>query len=234
MRRSTRPHLPLPAGLAAGLLMLLAAPVEAVNIPEGGAVTPGSVFVIHFQVQEGCDGAPTDALEVTIPESLENVIPEAVPGWQVETEVVVAEADEEEADPRVTTVRWAGGPLADGAFMHFGLWARFPDEPDAVIEFPVVQRCGDVERAWTGADGDMPAPTVVLQPRIGPRDLLELSGSVSSLQEQVEELRSRLGDVDPGNLRTRVSDNESALDELEGRLDELRRRISDLEDEQPS
>jgi hypothetical protein len=27
--------------------------------------------------------------------------------------------------------------------------ARFPDEPGATIAFPVVQRCGTVERAWT-------------------------------------------------------------------------------------
>jgi uncharacterized protein YcnI len=230
MPSQTRPRHAIATGLGAGLLMLLSVPAQAVNIPEGGAVTPDSVQVIHFLVREGCDGAPTDSLEVSIPESVENVTPEAVAGWQAGTDVTVVDGAEAEAEPRVTTVRWTGGPLEDGQFLHFGLWARFPDDPGATLEFPVIQRCGEVERAWTGASDEMPAPTVTLADRIGPRGLLDLSESVSALEADVEELQTRLGDVDPDNLRSRVTDIESVLERFRDRLDGLTQRVSDLED----
>lgn len=217
------------AGSIACLLALLAGPARGVNIPEGGAVSADSVFIIHFQVQEGCDGAPTDALEVTIPEVVANAVPEAVPGWSVEAQTVVTAGAEEEAEPQVSRVRWTGGSLPDGQFLEFGLWARFPDDPGAVLEFPVIQRCGQVERAWTGEDEAMPAPTVTLQPRLGPRDLLALADSIGALEARIEDLEERLGDADPGNLRARMRDMEASGEELLGRLDDLEQRLSDLE-----
>ena len=189
MTRSTKLRQPMVAGLTAAMLITFAAPVLGgnVNIPEGGAVTPDSVFVINFQVQEGCDGLPMDALEVTIPEVVNNPVPEGVPGWTVETETVPAS----DGTSRVTLVRWSGGPMEDGTFYEFGLRAGFPDEPDSTIEFPVVQRCGDVMSTS--------APTVVLTPRVDQQDLVALSDSVAAIRTQVEALESRLGGVDPEN-----------------------------------
>jgi uncharacterized protein YcnI len=230
MTRSSRPRRTAAAALSAAMLGLLAAPAQGVNIPEGGAVSADSVQIIHFQVREGCDGLPTDSLEVVIPEAVVNPSPEAMPGWSVETETVVIAGADEEAEPQVSRVRWTGGPLEDGQFLEFGLWARFPDDPDAVLEFPVIQRCGEVERAWTGEDEAMPAPTVTLQPRLGPRGMLGLVDAVAALESRVLELEDRLGDVNPQNLRTRVSDNESAVSELQGGLAELEQRVSDLEE----
>lgn len=219
MTRSTKLRQPMVAGLSAAMLVAFAAPVlgQNVNIPEGGAVTPGSVFVLNFQVQEGCDGLPMDTLEVTIPEAVDNPLPEDVPGWTVESETVPA-AD---GTSRVSLVRWSGGPLEDGTFYEFGLRAGFPDEPDRTIEFPVVQRCGDEMRTS--------APTVLLAPRFGPQDLIGLSDSVAAIRAKVEDLGSRLGGVDPENLRTRVSDDESAIEEIMGRLDTLAERLDALE-----
>ncbi len=219
MTRSTRLRQPMVAGLSAAMLIAFAAPAfgENVNIPEGGAVTPGSNFLINFQVQGGCDGLPMDALEVTIPEAVANPLPEGVPGWTVESETVPAS----DGTSRVSLVRWSGGPLQDGAFYEFGLRAAFPDEPDLSIEFPVVQRCG--------AETSTSAPTVVLAPRFGPQDLIGLSDSVAAIRAEVEELSSRLGGVDPENLRTRVSDDESAIEEIVGRLDALTERLDALE-----
>lgn len=215
--------------VAAGALALVAAPAAAVNIPEGGAVTPDSVFVIHFQVQEGCDGAATDALEVTIPAQVSNPLPEAVPGWDVAVDTLDDESSDGDADA-LTIVRWTGGSLQDGAFAEFGLRARFPDEPGASIAFPVVQRCGLVERIWSGSDGDSPAPTVTLTERFGPRDLVELNDSVAALSSQVEEMDAELGTVDVPNLRSRVSDTENAIDDVMSQLDELQKQVASLQD----
>ena len=211
MTRSNKLRQPMVAGLTAAMLITFAAPVLGgnVNIPEGGAVTPDSVFVINFQVQEGCDGLPMDTLEVTIPEAVDNPVPEGVPGWTVETETVPAS----DGTSRVTLVRWSGGPMEDGTFYEFGLRAGFPDEPDSTIEFPVVQRCGD--------EISTSAPTVVLTNRFDQQDLVKLSDSVAAIGAEVEELGSRLGGVDPENLRTRVSDDEAAIEEIMKRLDAL-------------
>lgn len=211
MTRSNKLRQPMVAGLTTAMLITFAAPVLGgnVNIPEGGAVTPDSVYVINFQVQEGCDGLPMDALEVTIPEVVNNPVPEGVPGWTVETETVPAS----DGTSRVTLVRWSGGPMEDGTFYEFGLRAGFPDEPDSTIEFPVVQRCGD--------EISTSAPTVVLTNRFDQQDLVKLTDSVAAIGAEVEELGSRLGGVDPENLRTRVSDSEAAIKEIMGRLDAL-------------
>lgn len=85
------------------------------SIPEGGAVTPDSVFVIHFQVREGCEGAATDTLEVAVPASVKNPTPEAIDGWDV------AVTPAEPGTSVSTTVTWTGGPLEDGSFKEFGL-----------------------------------------------------------------------------------------------------------------
>lgn len=171
----------LATGLATGMLLAAAAPVAAdsVNIPEGGAVTPGSVFVINFQVQEGCDGLATDTVEVVIPEEVDNPIPEDVPGWAESAEIVI----DDEGNERIGLVRWFGGPLEDGLYYEFGLRAGFPDDPGATIEFPVIQRCGLAEVTSS--------PTVALEPRFGPRDILELAGQIDELQGQLDELAER-------------------------------------------
>lgn len=226
-----RPRLITAAGLGAVMLMVLAAPAQGVRIPEGGIVPAGSTFVIHFQVHEGCDGSPTDALEVTIPASVGNPIPEAVPGWMVETETAVTEGQEGvDAEPPISLVRWTGGPLEDGQFLEFGLRLRFPDEAGAVLEFPVVQRCGELEQAWTGTDEAFPVPAVVLAERLTERDLIALRESLDGLVTDVKDLRAQVGDVDAANLRSRVTDSESATDEMIKRLDRLAERLSVLEE----
>ena len=229
MVASNRPRLITAAAVSAVMLMALAAPAQGVRIPEGGVVPSGSTYVIHFQVHEGCEGSPTDMLEVTLPESVSNPIPEAVPGWVVATETVPTEG--QDTEPRTSLVRWTGGPLEDGQLLEFGLRLRFPDEPAAVLEFPVVQRCGpDLEQAWTGADEAFPVPSVVLADRPTGRALMALNKSVDDLMAEVDEIRTQIRDVDAVNLRSRVTDSESATEGLAKRLDRLAGRISDLEE----
>jgi hypothetical protein len=149
----------------------------------------------------------------------------------VETETAVTEGQEGvDAEPPISLVRWTGGPLEDGQFLEFGLRLRFPDEPGAVLEFPVVQRCGDIEQAWTGTDEAFPVPAVVLAERLTERDLIALRESLDELVTDVKDLRAQVGDVDAANLRSRVTDSESATDEMLKRLDRLAERLSALEE----
>lgn len=224
MRRSNYRVLAIPAVLAAGMLAAMAAPVQAVNVPDGGAVPPGRVSVIHFRILEGCEGQATDGLELAIPESVTQVIPEAVPGWSVETETV-----DRDGTPEVSVVRWIGGPLPDALMLEFGLRAVFPDEPGTVVEFPAVQRCSTTMREWSGSDEETPAPIVRIAERLGAQDLIALGDAVAELSLTVEELGARLGDVDAPNLRSRVSELESSLEDIASTLEDLDGRLSDLE-----
>jgi uncharacterized protein YcnI len=216
------------AGIIAGLMVAAALPVHAVNIPEGGAVTPDSSFLFHFRVTSGCEGLPTDTLEVMIPEGVTNPIPEAVPGWDVEIaapevdedDIAEAETEEPDGDASLTQVRWSGGSLDDGYLLDFGVRARFPDEEGEVLEFPVIQRCGEVEVEH--------APTVTLTKRYGQSDIADLSqtvdrvdADVQQLRADVDQLQQQVGDVNVVNLRSRVSDTEKAIEDLDERVGAL-------------
>ncbi len=224
MPRTNNQNLAIPAVLAAGMLAAIATPVQAVNVPDGGAVPPGRVSVIHFRILEGCEGQATDGLELTIPESVTQVIPEAVPGWSVETETV-----DRGGMPEVSVVRWTGGPLPDRQLLEFGLRAAFPDKPGTVVEFPAVQRCSTTTVEWSGSDEETPAPVVRIAERLGAQDLIALGDAVAELSLMVEELGTRIGDVDALNLRSRVSELESSLQDIASTLEDLDERLSTIE-----
>ena len=226
MQRSDYQHLTIPAALAAGMLAAIAAPVQAVNVPDGGAVPPGRVSVVHFRVLDGCEGQATEGLELSIPEGVTQVIPEAVPGWSVETETV-----DRDGVPEVSVVRWTGGPLPDRQMLEFGLRAAFPDEPGAVVQIPAMQRCSTLTLEWSGADEETPAPVVRIAERLGAQDLIALGDAVAELSLMVEELGLRLGDVDAPNLRSRVSELESSLQDIASTLGDLDERLDAIEGE---
>jgi hypothetical protein len=189
---------------------------------------PGRVSVVHFRVFDGCGGQATEGLELTIPEGVTQVIPEAVPGWSVETETA-----DRDGVPEVSVVRWTGGPLPDRQMLEFGLRAAFPDEPGAVVQIPAVQRCTTTMVEWSGVDEETPAPVVRIAERLGAQDLIALGDAVAELSLMVEEMGLRLGDVDAPNLRSRVSELESSLQDIASTLEDLDARLDALEDGTP-
>jgi uncharacterized protein YcnI len=214
----------LPMALSAGLVAALGGIAHAVTIPDGGTVEADHVGLIHFRITEGCDGAPTDGLEVSVPQELRQVIPEAVPGWTVETETV-----ELEGSPEVSIVRWTGGPLPDGQLLEFGLRATFPDEPGVVLDFPAVQHCGTTALDWSGIGEDMPVPVVRTADRVGAADLIALADTVSEMSTTLEDIQTQLGEVDAPNVRSRVNDLEAAVEDITTQLEEIIERLDELE-----
>jgi uncharacterized protein YcnI len=211
MSRAPAPRRAILAATLAGLMVAAAVPAAAnVNIPEGGAVTPDSVFLFNFRVTSTCDGLPMDDLEVTIPENVVNPIPVSMPDWDTNIDVP-------EEDDGPTVLSWDNGVLEDGRLLDFGVRARFPDEQDAVLEFPVVQRCGEVEQEFT--------PTIRLTTRFGQAEIAALSDSVAQLRDEVDTLRAdvdgiqnQIGQVNVTNLRNRVVDLEETVVELDERV----------------
>jgi uncharacterized protein YcnI len=149
----------------------VALPASAhITIPEGSVPAGGSA-VIHFRVPHGCDGAPTDTIEVQLPDGVVSGQPEYIPGWTVETEMVESEPYErfgETLTERVGVIRWSGGSLPDLAYLDFGVRATFLADEGTVLAFPIVQRCGDAEEAWIEPtvegepEPDLPAPIVTV------------------------------------------------------------------------
>jgi len=170
------------AGVAAMTAFMLAVAVPAsahITIPDGGAVAGGGHgTVITLRVPHGCDGAPTDTIELQIPEGVTSVKPRWTAGWTIESETAPvpessiapgASPDAEQSEPQVALIRWSGGSLPDSQYADFQFQAVFPETP-GTIYVPVVQRCGDVEEAWIeiSAEGQseddlaLPAPTVTV------------------------------------------------------------------------
>jgi uncharacterized protein YcnI len=167
---------PIAAAAATASLLLLTTAVPTIghaSIPDGSEVPGGGHgSTIHVRIGHGCGEAPTDTIEVAIPDGVYGVLPEAIAGWTTEMDVETVEPYQfqgGEFTERVTVVRWTGGLLPSELYQDFGIVAVFPEEPQ-VLTIPVVQRCGTGEQAWieVPAEGqdpetlDFPAPTVTV------------------------------------------------------------------------
>jgi periplasmic copper chaperone A len=166
--------------LALGGAMLLAVPGwAAAHITlEQQEAAAGSVYKAVLRVGHGCEGSPTTAVRVRIPDGVIAVKPMPKPGWQLETQV------EEYAEPAqhfsetltegVREITWSGGSLPDEWYDEFVFRGRLPNaEPGTIVYFPVVQECEQGVHRWieipaegrSPGDYEEPAPGVTLTPR---------------------------------------------------------------------
>lgn len=144
---------------------------------EEGEAPAAAIYEGTFSVGHGCDGSPTVAIRVQIPEGVVDVEAEPVPGWELETRTVTyAQPVQVLGQPYsegIAEIAWRGGPLPDGTDQRFPFRALLPEaEPGTVIYFPVVQECVEGVSRWieTGADGGQgghgdhgsPAPSVTI------------------------------------------------------------------------
>ena len=175
MRPIARTTITAVTALGAGALLALAAPVTAqahVTVTPGSTAA-GAYTVLTFSSAHGCEGSPTTAFTVDIPEGVMSVAPTVKPGWTVEK--IMVELDEpiddghgNEITERVGQVVYtAGTPLADGYRDTLEIQLRLPDDADGErLEFPVLQTCEVGETAWNespaadGSEPEHPAPAI--------------------------------------------------------------------------
>lgn len=173
--RSTRSTLAAATVLGAGALFALAAPAAAqahVSVTPASTAA-GAYTVLTFSSGHGCEGSPTTAFTVDIPEGVISVTPTVKPGWTVEK--VMVELDEplddghgNELTERVGQVVYtAGTPLLDGYRDTLEIQLRLPDDAAGErLEFPVLQTCEVGETAWNespaadGSEPEHPAPAI--------------------------------------------------------------------------
>ncbi len=168
----------LGAATGAGLLIaaLAAAPASAHVTITPTDTSAGAYTVLTFSVGHGCEGSPTTALDIQIPEPILSVTPTLLPGWQVEKQMVQLDTPVEDAHGNSITERvgqvvyTADQPLADGYRAAMELSLQLPDAAGETLVFPVVQKCVQGETGWTevapeGESADeleSPAPTVTI------------------------------------------------------------------------
>jgi len=164
--RRARPLLVAGGGLALAAGLAIGAPLAAsahVTVsPE--AAEAGSYDVLTFAFGHGCDGSPTTALEITMPDGVGAAHPTVQAGWDID---VVR--DETDGLPSLVTFT-ADEPIPDDLRAAVQIQVQFSADAEGDIAFPVEQRCADGSVSWTqlAADGQdphelgAPAPVVTV------------------------------------------------------------------------
>ncbi|MFS8036789.1 DUF1775 domain-containing protein [Xanthobacter sp. AM11] len=157
------------AALAAAVCI---SPAQAHVTLEKADAQAGAFYKAVLKVGHGCEGSPTTALTVTIPEGLVSVKPMPKPGWTVATQTgPYARAyafHGREVKDGVTSIAWTGGPLPDAMYDEFVFVAYLPAEAGArAVPLPVVQGCETGEHRWvevaTAPGEKLAAPAPVLK-----------------------------------------------------------------------
>lgn len=146
---------------AAAFAATLASPATAHVVLEEPMANAGTYYKAVFRVPHGCDGSPTTAISVRIPEGAISVKPQPKTGWTVKTETApYAQTYEIHGKPvseGVVRVTWEGGSLPDDMFDEFALMMKLPDDKEAMmLFFPVEQTCEKGAVSWD----ELPAPGV--------------------------------------------------------------------------
>jgi periplasmic copper chaperone A len=136
----------------------------------------GTYFRTAFTVPHGCNGSPTVAVRIKIPDGVMSVKPQMKPGWEVtitnrKLDKSIDAGHGKTVTETVDEVAWRGGPLPDSLYDTFGLMMKLPNAPGRTLYFPVIQECKDGVHRWitipaAGQDwGDAkePAPFVKLK-----------------------------------------------------------------------
>jgi len=161
--------------LLAAALAAIAAPAAAhVSIADAKG-TPGAYHAAFFRLSHGCDGSPTVALRVEIPEEATVARPQPKPGWTLSVETAPLArprtVDGETVASRVAAITWKGRLEAD-QFDQFGVMLRLPQRAGPLY-FPTVQTCERGENRWV----DIPAAGAAWTSVPHPAPAIELDGS---------------------------------------------------------
>jgi uncharacterized protein YcnI len=154
------------AGTIVGAALVLAAPLAAsahVHVSPEDAPA-GASTRLDFSFSHGCDGAPTTALVVMIPDGVDGVTPVLDGAWGIQREVG------DDGIPTAVTYT-AAAPVDDGVAASVSMDVIFASSAaDSAVAFPVLQQCTVGETDWSeiaedGADAhelEAPAPVVAV------------------------------------------------------------------------
>src|SRR5476651_2419916 len=133
---------------------VVAGPVAAAMahvVAQPNTAIAGASFTAGFLVSHGCDGSPTTALRIKLPEGVTAARP-------------LAEVAGE--------IAWRGGPLPSKSHETFGIALKLPNTPGRTLYFQAIQECQQGSNRWIDIpaagqgpkDLRNPAPFIALTP----------------------------------------------------------------------
>jgi uncharacterized protein YcnI len=158
------------------VLGAMIAPASAHVVLEKREAVVGSYYKAVFQVGHGCDGSPTTAIEVQIPDGVIAAKPMQKPGWTIATTkgpYAQAHAHHGHAVAEgVRSVTWTGR-LPDEFYEEFVMSVMITDTlaPGTALYFPVIQTCESGASRWVDRPepnqpaSRTPAPSLQLLPK---------------------------------------------------------------------
>ncbi|MGY8813161.1 MAG: YcnI family copper-binding membrane protein [Gammaproteobacteria bacterium] len=160
------------------LLFGLSATVFSHASLEQDVAVSGENYRGVLRITHGCNGSPTIAVRIRIPDGVTGTKPMPKAGWQLET--VEMKLDEPyisygtTVTENVRELTWKGGLLSDNFFDEFVFRATLPDtDENMTLYFRTIQECENgeflrwIEIPGSGEDVDdfsEPAPTLKLLP----------------------------------------------------------------------
>ena len=163
--------------LAPALLLALMFPTAQAHVtanPSEGVA--GGYLRTSFAVTHGCDGKPTIAVRIIVPEDVVMARPQPKPGWTIKITMKKLPRPEpaghgKTVDERVAEIEWQGGRLDDAHYDEFGVSLKLPEGGDRMLWFKVTQVCegGQIDWAQIPGSGERwsalpsPAPYIILR-----------------------------------------------------------------------
>src|SRR3712207_3482303 len=141
------------AALAALFACSLAGIAPAHVTLEAQEAPAGSIYKAVLQVGHGCEGSPTTAIRVRIPDGVIAVEPMPKPGWELTTRIESYAQPvayyEQMLTEGVREIAWTGGNLPDAWYDEFVFRVRLPEgAAGSVVHFPVMQECEAGVHRW--------------------------------------------------------------------------------------
>jgi uncharacterized protein YcnI len=171
--------------LGGGTALACAWPAAAHVTLETAQASVGAGYKAVLRVGHGCEGSPTTAIRVRIPDGIIAVKPMPKPGWKLE--VVTGKYGKSyevghgvKLDEGVKEISWSGGNLPEAFYDEFVFTATIAPDLKAgqSVYFPTVQQCEKGVNRWieipaAGGRGHdtqagEPAPALMLTPAAAP------------------------------------------------------------------
>ena len=149
---------------AAVILAVTASAASAQIVLSQPKFEAGQNYAAFFRVEHGCDGSPTLALKVHIPDGVTVLQTPDKPGWKLETQRI---------KDSLTDITWRGR-LDAGTTDQFGLFLKLPAKAGPLY-FPAVQQCEKGETRWI----DIPAAGQSSRDVTHPAPMLQLTAATT-------------------------------------------------------
>jgi uncharacterized protein YcnI len=152
-----------------GCLLVACLPAQAHITIDSPAVMAGTYARLVLRVTHGCQGSPTKAVSVYLPEAFRFAKAKVKQGWTISYEKAnlarPVQSHGRSLTETTAVIRWEGGQIPDDQFDEFVLTGRVDESASGRLPLRVLQECEQGQTDWQGApDSKAPAPALEVKP----------------------------------------------------------------------